>query len=108
MQSHIESGDVLGALTGTFPSVVIRASVEYRAEAKLHEALKCCVRISSVKKSFIEFEYGIFRVHDQKYMGGGRTTLLAVDPKSKKPVSVPPHILKEIEQLEEREVPYVQ
>ncbi len=103
-----EKGDVLKAMVETFPSVVVKAEVEFRGQATIHQMLRVCTRIDAIRKSFIDFYYGVFALDNQMaYTAGGKTTLIAIDPENGKPTKVPEYIIRSVEELERRSIQYI-
>lgn len=104
LSEHIEAHGVLGAMTRTFPSYVIRASLEFRGQAFLHQMLRVCVRMDSVRKSFLDFSYGVFDRDTGTFLAEGKTTLLAIEPETLKPIRIPDHVIRSIEEIEGRSI----
>lgn len=102
LEDHIQARGALGTMTESFPSYVIRASLEFRAQAYLHQILRVCVRIDTIRKSFLDFSYSVFDRDTKGFVAEGKTTLLVIDPITLKPIKVPDYIIRSVEQIEGR------
>ncbi len=96
--------NVLQTLTDLLPMYVVKADMEFRSQAYLHQCIRICTSIVSVRKSFLEFNYGIFDRDSSTYIGGGRTTLIALDPESAQPMRINNKIIAAIEHIEGRSI----
>lgn len=82
-------------------STLIRTAAEYRAQAFLGQTLMVAVKITRVKKYFIDTEYGIFDKKTGALIAKGTATNAVINRETFKPVTVPPEILKQIQKLDQ-------
>ena len=103
-QDHIEQDGILQSMMRLFPTTLVRAYVEYRRQAFLHQKITVGARVSRIKKSFIDFEYGVFDSASEDLLGFGETTLLYINLESFKPIRIPEQVVHEIERIENRKL----
>ncbi len=104
VHARIREIGVLEAMMELFPSTLVRAEVHFRDQAFLHEMITVGVRVSNIRKSFIDMEYGVFRKETGRPLAMGETTLLFLDKESFRPRRIPSDFIREMERIEERTI----
>lgn len=102
LQETMKEKGPLSAIMEAFPTTLIRSEVEVRGQAFLHDYLDVCVRVESIRKSFIDMEYGVFRSGSDEKIARGSTTLVHINLESFKPKTVPVESIQELEEFEGR------
>lgn len=71
--------------------LVVRAECDYRLPIELNDPLQISVSTDQVRRSSFDFSY---RMHNGsgKVFAEAKTVMVCYDPKSKKPVAIPPEI----------------
>ena len=102
LKEVIQEQGALTAIMEHFPTTLVRAEVEVRGQAYLHEVLEVCVRIEKIRRSFIHMEYGVFRKEGSEKIARGSTELIHIDRESFRPRGVPPSVIENLERFENR------
>lgn len=103
VQEYTKQHGILKALTDLIPSMVVRTSIEFRGQALLHQKIIVCARIASIKKSFIDFEYGVYEKESGSLLALGESRLMTIDPDTMKPRTLGPEFHDAVKKLEDRE-----
>ena len=71
--------------------LVVRAECDYRLPIEMNDPLQVTVRTDRVRHSSFDFSY---QMHDGagKIFAEAKTVMVCYDPKTKKPVAIPPEI----------------
>ena len=79
-----------------YGSTLVKTSVEYKKQALLGDPLIVGVRISEIKKIFIETEYKVYNKDTKDLIAKGFATNVLIDRKKFKIVSVPKEIVEQL------------
>ena len=83
-------------------SNLVRTGMEFRAAAYLGQKLLVCVRVSAIKKVFLDTEYEIFNKDSGKLIATGWAVNVLIDTVAGRMVSVPKEMIAKIEEWEGR------
>ena len=85
-------------------SVLVKASVSYRAPGHINDHLIIAIRIKSIKKSFFESEYEIYNEKTKVLLTKGTTLNIIVDTEKMKPMKMPDSLKQKIIAIEGEQV----
>lgn len=81
---------------------LVKNEIEYRSQAFLGDVLTAGVRVSSIRRSFIETQYCVFNKETEQKIATGTAVQVTVSSETFKPVRVPRELLQQFEKLEQR------
>jgi len=71
---------------------VAEATIRYKAPARYDDEIVITARLQEVRSRSLRIEYDVTRAADNTVLATAYTALVSIDPKSGKPVALPPQI----------------
>ena len=88
---YLRNLGLMGELHPTkgFTSVIRQVSCEFVSPARFDDPLVVYTRLAEIGRTSFRFEFEIYHKRENRLVGKGQSTLVALDPSSWKPIPVP-------------------
>jgi acyl-CoA thioester hydrolase len=83
-----------------FSSTLTKTEIDFRGQGFLHDTIVIGTRYTSIRKIFMEAEYGIFSKSDGRLLARGKSVQVAIDGADFKPVRVSDKFIEYARRLE--------
>ncbi|MCS6971767.1 MAG: acyl-CoA thioesterase [Turneriella sp.] len=83
-----------------FSTVLASTSIDFRGQGRLHDTLVIGIRYTAIRKIFLDAEYGVFNKTTKALLARGKSTQVAMDLQTNKPMRVSEQFIRAAQQLE--------